>query len=78
MTRRRRPATAGGRSRIVAVLDGPVTVPRGDADLIVTEHGIADLRDADLDTRAAALVAIAAPEHRDTLAAAWHDIRRRL
>jgi acyl-CoA hydrolase len=65
------PATArGGRdSRIVARLPAgtPVTVARGDADLVVTEYGIADLREADLEERARRLAAIAAPAFRDAL-----------
>jgi acyl-CoA hydrolase len=45
-----------------------VSTPRCDVDVVVTEHGIADLRDADDGERARRLVAIAAPEHRDALA----------
>lgn len=65
------PSTAGaGRvSRIVAGLSGPVTTARSDVDLIATEHGVAHLRGMSLKQRARALIAIAAPEHRDTLAA---------
>jgi acyl-CoA hydrolase len=73
------PATANGGtvSRIVARLDAPtVSIPRDDADLVVTEHGVADLRGASLDERAAALIAIAAPEHRERLAAEWEAMRR--
>jgi len=58
------PATAGAASRIVASLSGPVSVPRSDAAVIVTEHGHADLRGLTLGQRADALIAIAAPEHR--------------
>ncbi len=66
------PATAkGGESRIVPRLpEGvPVSVARADADLVVTEYGMADLREASLAERAARLAAIAAPEHRDRLLA---------
>lgn len=67
------PSTAaGGRaSRIVARLarGTPVTVARGDVDLVVTEHGVADLREADLATRARRLAAIAAPAFRAELEA---------
>ena len=63
------PATARGQSRIVARLSGPVSTPRADAGLIVTEHGVADLRGLSLSERAQAMLAIAAPEHRDTLSA---------
>ncbi len=64
------PATArGGESRIVPRLDAgvPVSVARADVDLVVTEHGVADLREASLGDRARRLAAIAAPEHRDRL-----------
>ncbi|MCX7684725.1 MAG: 4-hydroxybutyrate coenzyme A transferase [Acetobacteraceae bacterium] len=68
----------GGASRIVAALPRatPVAVTRADADAVVTEHGIADLRHADLDTRAERLIAVAAPEHRGRLAEEWAAIRR--
>ena len=74
------PATAkgGSISRIVPVL-GPkslATLPRQMVDAVVTEHGIAELRGLALDARAQALIAIAAPAHRDTLANAWAEIRR--
>ena len=45
-----------------------VSTPRCDIDFVVTEHGIADLRGATDAARAAALIAVAAPEHRDALA----------
>jgi len=57
-----------GATRIVAELSGPVTTARADVDVVVTEHGMARLRGLDLDERAAALVNLAAPEHRDDLA----------
>jgi acyl-CoA hydrolase len=67
-----------GVSRIVAALSRatPVAVTRADADYLVTEHGVADLCHTDLDTRAERLIAIAAPEHRETLAREWEGIRR--
>ncbi len=67
------PATAGEASRIVApgVGAGPVSLGRMDIDVVATEHGAADLRGLGHDARARALVAIAAPEHRDPLEAAW-------
>lgn len=61
------PSTAGSRSRIVGALSGPVTVPRSDGCIIITEHGIADLRGLALNQRAARLIAVAAPEHREAL-----------
>ena len=60
-------AARGKRSAIVARLD-VVSTPRCDIDFVVTEHGIADLRGATDAARAAALIAVAAPEHRDALA----------
>ena len=66
------PSTArdGAITRIVTRLDhGIVSTARADADLVVTEHGIADLRGASLAQRRARLLAIADPRHRDALAA---------
>jgi len=50
---------------------GPVSLSRMDTDVVVTEHGAADLRGLDHDGRAQALIAIAPPGHRDTLATQW-------
>jgi acyl-CoA hydrolase len=62
------PATASdGSSRIVARLSGPVTTPRSDVDLVVTEHGVADLRGASERERARRLIAIASPAARESL-----------
>lgn len=65
-------------SRIVPVFEAgtPVSITRGDIDLVVTEYGVADLRDTDIDTRAARLIAISAPAYRDSLADAWARRRR--
>jgi acyl-CoA hydrolase len=72
-------STPKGETRIVPVLPaGPVSVARVDADCIVTEHGVADLRHLDVHARAQALITIAAPEHRQTLADAWQELSRRL
>ncbi len=72
------PACDGdGRSRIVPGLAGPVSLSRLDADLVVTEHGVAALRHLDIDARAAALIAIAGPAHRDSLDRAWREWRAR-
>ena len=60
-------ARAGKISRICRTLNGPVTTPRSDVDVIVTEYGAADLRGLTLSERARALTAIAHPEHRDAL-----------
>lgn len=72
-------AKEGSVSRIVPRLDGgAVTVPRTLVDLVVTEHGIADCRGLDLDARAGAILSVAAPDHRDALASAWAEMRRRM
>ena len=55
-----------------------MTSPRHDADLIVTEHGVASLRHATLAERAERLIAIAAPEHREALARDWRVISKGL
>ncbi len=61
------PSTAGRHSRIVAKLNGPVSTPRSDAGIIVTEYGVADLRGAGLAERARRMIAIAHPEQRERL-----------
>jgi acyl-CoA hydrolase len=67
-------------SRIVPALGDAslCTLPRHLADAVVTEHGVAELRGLGLDARAEALIAVAAPEHRDALAAAWQRMRAQL
>ena len=73
------PSTArgGSISRIVARLSAPtVSIPRDDTDVVVTEHGVADLRGTGLDARAEALIAVADPAHRAGLTAAWAELRR--
>ena len=59
------PSTARGGmvSRIVRTLSGPVSTARSDVDVVVTEHGWADLRGQSLTERARALKAIADPAH---------------
>lgn len=66
------PATAvkGARSTVVEQLSGPVSTPRADAGLIVTEYGVADLRGCTLRERARRMVEIAHPDFRDSLARA--------
>ena len=59
-------ARRGTASRIVPRVD-VVTALRTDVDIVVTEHGVAKLRDLPLDARAEALTAIAAPEFRESL-----------
>ena len=61
------PSTAGKASRIVAKLSGPVSTPRSDAGIIVTEYGVADLRGLPLSERAKRMIAIAHPDFREQL-----------
>ncbi|SCU84417.1 Acetyl-CoA hydrolase/transferase [Cupriavidus necator] len=70
------PATAKGASRIVAQLSGPVSTPRSDAGLIVTEHGVADLRGQTLSQRVRRMLDLAAPEHRADLERQAHALLR--
>ncbi|MEQ9239170.1 acetyl-CoA hydrolase/transferase family protein [Roseovarius indicus] len=67
------PSTARDRSRIVAQLSGPVSVPRADSCVIVTEHGIADLRGLTLKQRVGTMIAVAHPDHREPLERAAKD-----
>ncbi|MCL2429062.1 MAG: 4-hydroxybutyrate CoA-transferase [Alphaproteobacteria bacterium] len=60
-------AASGTVSRIVARLSGPVTSPRCDADMVVTEWGVAALRGLTLAERCKAMLAIADPKFRDRL-----------
>ena len=75
------PSTAGGgrSSRIVPRLGAGdvVSCPRADADIVVTEHGVARLRDKSIDERAEALIAIADPAFRRDLAEEWEALRRK-
>lgn len=67
------PSRTKHESRIVAPGDGngPVSLSRLDTDLVVTEHGVADLRDKDHAQRTEALIAIADPDFREGLARSW-------
>jgi acetyl-CoA hydrolase len=66
--------TADGRqSRISAsLLNRPVTTARSDIDIVVTEFGIAHLSGCALRERAVRLVAIAHPDHRESLMRSMH------
>lgn len=70
------PSTAqnGALSRIVFALSGPVTSARSDVDVIVTEHGAAELRGKTLPQRIKAMIGIADPAHRDALQRAAFDM----
>lgn len=72
------PSSAKGNSRIVSPdsATGPVSLGRFDLDIVATEHGSADLRGKDYHEKAKALIAIAAPEHREALEREWSEIAR--
>jgi len=76
------PASArGGKiSRIVppGAGAGPVSLSRMDIDIVVTEHGAADLRGIGYGDRARRLIAIAAPNQRSALTSAWTEIEAKL
>lgn len=67
-----------GAARIVPRLGGPVSLPRHEVEVIVTEFGSADLRGLSAMARAERIIAIAAPEHRAALTSAWQDIAAKL
>ena len=60
-------SAAGTASRIVARLNGPASLSRADAGVIVTEYGVADLRGLSLARRRERMIAIAHPDHRAAL-----------
>jgi itaconate CoA-transferase len=66
-------AAKGKVSRIVAQLDGPVTTPRTDTHIVVTEFGSTDLKGKSSTERAKALIALAHPQFQDGLTAAARD-----
>lgn len=60
--------TASGRARIVSrITSGVITTGRADADTVVTEHGVAELRGRSIAQRVRNMIAIAHPEDRDRL-----------
>jgi acyl-CoA hydrolase len=61
-------ATRRGRSTIVPAVE-KVSTPAADVHLVVTEHGVADLRGVDAAERRRRLVAVSAPDFRDQLTA---------
>ncbi|WP_018357740.1 acetyl-CoA hydrolase/transferase family protein [Porphyromonas levii] len=68
-------ASRGALSRIVPLIaeGAAVTTPRNDVDYIVTEYGIAKLKGKTLRERAKALIAIAHPQFRAELEAAYAE-----
>ena len=69
--------TARGRSRIVPTLQlgAGVVTTRSHVHFVVTEYGVADLYGKTLHERANALIAIAHPDDRESLARSWRDLR---
>ena len=64
-----RSTTSSGASKILAHFKshGPVTIPRSLVHIVVTEWGVADLRNLSVRERARALASIAHPDHRAAL-----------
>ena len=67
-------AAKGKVSRIVARLEGPVTTPRTDTHIVVSEFGWADLKGKSSAERAKALIALAHPEFQGGLTAAAKEM----
>lgn len=61
------PSTTKGNSRIVTRLNGPVSTPRSEPVVVVTEHGVADLRGLTVAQRVERMLEIADPVHRPEL-----------
>lgn len=68
------PSAGKAGSRIRERLSGPVSTARSDVDVVVTEHGSADLRGLSETERRRAILAIADPHHRGALEAASREI----
>lgn len=66
-------AARGTVSRIVPILDGPVTTPRNDTHIVVTEQGWTDLKGKTAAERAYALIQLAHPKFRESLEQAARD-----
>lgn len=62
-------AMRGSLSLICASLSGPVTTPRSDVDVVITEFGAAELRGRTIAERVRRMIAIAHPAFRDALTA---------
>lgn len=73
------PSRAGSTARIVAQFGAgtAVTIPRSIAGTVVTEYGHADLTGRSLAERAAALIAIAHPDDRESLSRAASELLSR-
>jgi acyl-CoA hydrolase len=67
--------TARGERRIVPLVSsGVVTVPRADADIVVTEFGTAELRGQSISERVRRMIAIAHPADREQLERAAREL----
>jgi itaconate CoA-transferase len=51
----------------VPLLECPITVPRNDTQIVVTEYGWTDLRGKSASERATSLIQLAHPDFRDGL-----------
>jgi acyl-CoA hydrolase len=73
------PSTSGkaALSRVVPLIDGVCSLPRCDIDIIVTEHGAADLRNCSALERGKRIIQVAAPQHRAALAETFHQMVRK-
>lgn len=60
-------AAGGTVSRIAPVLTGPVTTPRNETHLVVTEYGWTNLKGKTCSERASSLIGLAHPKFRDQL-----------
>jgi 4-hydroxybutyrate CoA-transferase len=68
-------ARKGSISKIVPLINvAPVTVMRDDTDYVVTEFGVARVSNLSVEKRAEALINIAHPDFRASLASEWHDL----
>jgi acyl-CoA hydrolase len=65
----------GPKTRIVSQLSGPVSTPRCNAGIVVTEHGTVDLRGLSIRERVPRMISLAAPEFREQLARDAFDRR---
>lgn len=77
------PSTATVRGEVLSrirtqfVPGAVVTGPRHQVDVVVTEHGAAELAGRSVEERAEALLAVADPRFRDALRDEWRELRKR-
>lgn len=68
------PSSGKSFSRVVSKLNGPVSTPRSDAGIFVTEYGVADLRGLTISERVRKMIHIAHPDFRAQLTAEAQQI----